>query len=365
MKFVRPIVETPRRRRATAALAVLLAGGLVAAGSSVGGGFPFGGGGASEPDLILVNGAILTMDDQRPRAAAIALTDDEITAVGSSRSVAKARGARHADHQPARPHGDPGPGRRAHARHPRRPDVRRRDLLARRRLARGGARQGHRGGGRAGAERVGGRGRLVASEPVHGEAAADGRRPDRGLAHEPRLRPVPLRLRPRQRGGHRGTRPQRLTGAAGARDSRRARCERPGHRPAPRRHRPVQHARRLDPSGELRGAQGQPRELLQRSQRVRCDRLHRRQRRPRDELRDAVRPERRGPALAARRVPGAGPGARQRVRLLRVADGLPGPARARWPHPLRRNGRGASSSGSTTACGWARASRRRPRPWPS
>ena len=80
------------RRRGTAALAVLLTGGLVAAGTSVGGGFPFGGGGVSEPDLILVNGEILTMDDERPRAAAIAVTDDEITAVGSSRSVAKLAG---------------------------------------------------------------------------------------------------------------------------------------------------------------------------------------------------------------------------------------------------------------------------------
>ena len=30
---------------------------------------------------------------------------------------------------------------------------------------------------------------FVAVQPVHGEAAADGRRPDRGLAHEPRLHP--------------------------------------------------------------------------------------------------------------------------------------------------------------------------------
>ncbi len=80
------------RRRGTAALAVLLTGGLVAAGTSVGGGFPFGGGGVSEPDLILVNGEVLTMDDERPRASAIAITDDEITAVGSSRSVAKLAG---------------------------------------------------------------------------------------------------------------------------------------------------------------------------------------------------------------------------------------------------------------------------------
>jgi predicted amidohydrolase YtcJ len=92
MKFVRRIVETPQRRRATGALAVLLTGGLLAAGTSVGGDFPFGGSGAAEPDLILVNGEILTMDDEHPRAGAIAVTDDEISAVGSSRSVAKLAG---------------------------------------------------------------------------------------------------------------------------------------------------------------------------------------------------------------------------------------------------------------------------------
>ncbi len=94
MKFVRRFVETPHRRRGTAALAVLLTGGLVATGTSLGGGFPFGGGGVTEPDLILVNGEILTMDDERTRASAIAVTGDEITAVGSSHSVAKL-GGRH------------------------------------------------------------------------------------------------------------------------------------------------------------------------------------------------------------------------------------------------------------------------------
>ena len=92
MNFVRPFVETPRRRRGTVALAALLTGGLLAAGTSVGGGFPFGGSGVEEPDLILVNGEILTMDQRQPRAGAIAVTDDEITAVGSSRSVAKLAG---------------------------------------------------------------------------------------------------------------------------------------------------------------------------------------------------------------------------------------------------------------------------------
>ena len=93
MKFVRPFVETPHRRRGTAVLAVLLTAAW-SRRTSVGGGFPFGDWGRQEPDLILVNGEILTLDDKRPRAGAIAITDDEITAVGSSRSVAKLAGRR-------------------------------------------------------------------------------------------------------------------------------------------------------------------------------------------------------------------------------------------------------------------------------
>lgn len=92
MTFVRRYVETPRGRRGAAILAVLLTGGLVAAASSVGGGLPFGGSTAEEPDLILVNGELLTIDPQQPRARAIAITDDEITAVGSSRSVSRLAG---------------------------------------------------------------------------------------------------------------------------------------------------------------------------------------------------------------------------------------------------------------------------------
>jgi Amidohydrolase family len=92
MKIVRRFVETPRRRRTGVALALLLTGGLIAAGTSVGGGFPFGGSGVDEPDLILTGGEILTMDERQPRAAAVAISGDEIMAVGSSRSVAKLAG---------------------------------------------------------------------------------------------------------------------------------------------------------------------------------------------------------------------------------------------------------------------------------
>jgi predicted amidohydrolase YtcJ len=72
-------------------LAVLVAAGLVLAGTGSGFGF-LGVKGASGPDLILVNGAIVTMDEHHPRARAIAITDDEITAVGSSRAVARLAG---------------------------------------------------------------------------------------------------------------------------------------------------------------------------------------------------------------------------------------------------------------------------------
>jgi predicted amidohydrolase YtcJ len=92
MRSIRRFLETPRRRRSTAVLAVLLAGGLVLAGTGTGVGFPFGDKGAEAPDLILVNGVILTMDEEQPRARAIAITDDEITAVGSSRAVARLAG---------------------------------------------------------------------------------------------------------------------------------------------------------------------------------------------------------------------------------------------------------------------------------
>lgn len=92
MRSFRRFVETPRRRFGTAVLAVLLAGGLVAAGTGGGVGFPFGGKGAAAPDLILAGGTILTMDEERPRARAIAITGDEITAVGSSRAVARLAG---------------------------------------------------------------------------------------------------------------------------------------------------------------------------------------------------------------------------------------------------------------------------------
>lgn len=92
MRSVRRLVDTPRRRRGTAVLAVLLAGGLVLAGTGSGVGFPFGGKGPAEPDLILVNGVVLTMGEERSRPRAIAITDDEITAVGSNHSVARLAG---------------------------------------------------------------------------------------------------------------------------------------------------------------------------------------------------------------------------------------------------------------------------------
>ena len=83
---------TPRWRRGVAVLAVLVAAGLVLAATGSGGGFLFGGEDAAEPDLILTGGAILTMDEDQPRARAIAITGDEITAIGRSRTVARLAG---------------------------------------------------------------------------------------------------------------------------------------------------------------------------------------------------------------------------------------------------------------------------------
>jgi predicted amidohydrolase YtcJ len=92
MRSIRRFVETPRRRRGTAVLAVLLAGGLILAGTGSGVGFPFAGKSVEAPDLVLVNGVILTVDEEQARARAIAITGDEITAVGSSRAVARLAG---------------------------------------------------------------------------------------------------------------------------------------------------------------------------------------------------------------------------------------------------------------------------------
>src|SRR5688572_5136341 len=91
MSSARRLVQTPQWRRAMVVLAVLVAAGLVLAGTGSGFGF-LGVKGAAGPDLILVNGAIVTMDEHHPRARAIAITDDEITAVGSSRAVARLAG---------------------------------------------------------------------------------------------------------------------------------------------------------------------------------------------------------------------------------------------------------------------------------
>lgn len=91
MRSARRFVKTPRWRRGMAVLGALLAGGLILAGSGSGFGF-LGGNGAAAPDLILLNGVVLTMDDERPRARAVAITDDQITGVGSSRAVARLAG---------------------------------------------------------------------------------------------------------------------------------------------------------------------------------------------------------------------------------------------------------------------------------
>lgn len=91
MGTVRRFIQTRRRPVVTAALAVLATTGLAAAVAGAGSGY-WGGESVDEPDLILVNGVILTMDEDRPRARAIALTDDEITRVGSNREIRQMAG---------------------------------------------------------------------------------------------------------------------------------------------------------------------------------------------------------------------------------------------------------------------------------
>jgi predicted amidohydrolase YtcJ len=93
MGSVRRLLASQRRRRGSALLVLLLTGGLIAAGTGSGVGLPFGGDDPAEPDLILFNGVILTMDEDNPRARALAIRDDEITAVGSNRRIARLAGA--------------------------------------------------------------------------------------------------------------------------------------------------------------------------------------------------------------------------------------------------------------------------------
>lgn len=91
MRSVLRFIENSRRPVVTVALAVLATTGLAAAVAGAGLGY-MGGKSVQEPDLILVNGVILTMDDDEPRARAIAVTDDEITRVGSNREIRRMAG---------------------------------------------------------------------------------------------------------------------------------------------------------------------------------------------------------------------------------------------------------------------------------
>jgi predicted amidohydrolase YtcJ len=86
VRSVRTFVRSARRPLVTGALAVVVTTGLAvtAVGAGIG---PWSGKSVEAPDLIFVNGVVLTMDDDKPRARAIAVTDDEITAVGSNRRI--------------------------------------------------------------------------------------------------------------------------------------------------------------------------------------------------------------------------------------------------------------------------------------
>ncbi|UJA20456.1 amidohydrolase [Thermoleophilia bacterium SCSIO 60948] len=83
----------PQRRRDAAgfALACIAALGASIAGTGVGASTAAPG---SAPDVILRNGEILTMDGKRPRAQAIAITDERISAVGRDGAVTRTAGLR-------------------------------------------------------------------------------------------------------------------------------------------------------------------------------------------------------------------------------------------------------------------------------
>jgi len=80
-----------RRLSRMAASAGLAAGVLLVAGIG-GSSDALGAPGQLRPDLILLNGVILTMDERHPRARALAITDDTITAIGSNHAVARLAG---------------------------------------------------------------------------------------------------------------------------------------------------------------------------------------------------------------------------------------------------------------------------------
>ena len=175
------------------------------------------------------------MDQRQPRAGAIAITVTEITAVGSSPPLRSLLGAARTD-EPARPQlGGPWlvDGHTHAIRGGQMFDDETDSVDAgshEEALARVTE-------GRASVSRMSGwRGRVVASEPVHGEAATDRRRSSEASPNQPPLRPVPRPPRARQRGRHRGTRPERLTDTAGARDSRREKMRMARRPAAARRH---------------------------------------------------------------------------------------------------------------------------------
>ncbi len=77
-----------RPRPAAAALAALRAAALCAAALAP------GAAGAQRADLVLVNGDVVTVDSQRPRAEAVAVRGDRIVAVGTTAEVRRMAGPR-------------------------------------------------------------------------------------------------------------------------------------------------------------------------------------------------------------------------------------------------------------------------------
>jgi predicted amidohydrolase YtcJ len=89
MRFHRRTTGHQGVGRVVAVVGLALAIGASSAAGALGAVGTAGGARVQAPDLILDNGRFITMDDRRPTAQAIAITDDRITAVGSSREIAR------------------------------------------------------------------------------------------------------------------------------------------------------------------------------------------------------------------------------------------------------------------------------------
>ncbi|MCY1537825.1 hypothetical protein D9M68_733350 [compost metagenome] len=178
----------------------------------------------------------------------------------------------------------------------------------------------------------------VASGAVRRTARADAAGLEQRPAAQPGLRAVPVRLRRRQQPGDRRAGAGHRRRAA-ARHHGRARCARPCHRQAVRRHRTFLCLVRTHQRAPRAREPRQPAGLLPRTQPPGRDRRRRSGRRRPRHLQPAVHVVARQGADRARRLPRIGPRARQRDRLVPDQPGLPAAAVRRRHAALSRRGR--------------------------